>query len=178
MTYHVRIKSFGIIPSPRMLCYWWNTDRMRKIRAPRGYHWNRDAFGIRLVDRHGNDYHPNAAELLAGIRFITAKIRSNAATRRQVAREMRRELASVKRAEREGCAVCVADSVRAGNCAVGTREWARRHNLDPSRHYTPSELLAISNGDGRRVALVVSVALRRHRKEMERGFALLAEHTN
>jgi hypothetical protein len=149
------------------------------LRPWRGWHWIADEHGICLVDSHGKrDYHPTAAELLEnpGTRQIAAIARERDEQRREVARTQRRELARIQRAEQQGAAVCLADSLRAGNCRAGTTTWAQRRGLDVSQHISPTKLLALANGDTARVQIVVAVALKRHREEMRRGFCDLAEH--
>jgi hypothetical protein len=80
-------------------------------------------------------------------------------------------------AQNEGVFVCLADSIRAGNCKIGTLNFAERHRLDTSRHYTAIELLAQANGDAGRVRLAITAARFRHNQEMDRGYCDLSEHT-
>ena len=165
------------------------------IFAPRGYRWDIDANGLMLRkcgQASGWDYHPTASELLDARqdrgRGLVAVLKEARATRLAAEREAKRrekqsrakarqEQEAIKRAEREGATVCLADSLRAGNCRAGSESWAIRHGLDARRHYTPSEILSHANGDASRVALVITAALRRHRTEMARGYADLADHT-
>ena len=153
--------------------------RVATIPAPRGYRWDSDANGLMLVGRAG-DYHPTADDLQTAAadkcRAIVASLKENAAVRKQEAKKAKQQLKMVKRAEREGAAVCLADSLRAGNCRAGSLNWAQRHDLDPSRHYRPTQVLALANGDAARVAIVAAAAIRRHQQEMARGFCELAEH--
>lgn len=153
-----------------------------RIKAPRGYRWDVDKNGLLLrakSDRRA-DYHPTATELLGPIAAIVGTLKENFATRKAAARAARakeaQRLAAIRRAEAEGATVCLRDSVRAGNCLAGSLTWAQRHGLDSSRHYRPSEVLSLANGDAHLVALVVTLALKRHREEMDRGFAVLADH--
>jgi hypothetical protein len=149
------------------------------IKAPRGYRWDSDENGLMLFGRDG-DYHPTADDLLAAptdkCRAMIAKIKNNAAIRKQAMKKAKQQLAMVKRAEREGARICLADSLRAGNCRVGSTNWARNHNLDPAQHYKPSQVLALANGDASRVAIVAAAAIRRHQQEMDRGYCMLSEH--
>jgi len=187
--YQVIVRSCARV-RPGFLLYWLADEPMRRIKAPHGYRWDEDATGVRLVSiaRPADDYHVDSHDLSeCSPRQLAAKLRENALIRRREARERaareraaklsaKQEARILRTAEREGATVCVRDSVNIGNCEAGTRSWAKNHGLDASRHYRPSEVLALANGDGRRVALVVSAALRRHRVEMDRGFALLADH--
>lgn len=149
------------------------------IIAPRGYRWAIDAEGLCLRGAAG-EYHPTAPELIAAAsdrcRELVAALKDRAATRRQHRAKAKQQQAMIRRAEREGATVCLADSVRAGNCRAGSETWSRNHGLDPTQHVTPSRLLALANGDTARVAIVVASALRRHMAEMDRGYTLLAEH--
>lgn len=188
-SYRVEVRSAAIV-RPEKLLFWFAAGRAKIIRAPRGYHWDEDANGARLVSNShpSDDYHPTADDLLAKTpRQLVAALKANAKARKEqerqarladraTKREKQQQAALLRKAEREGATVCVADSLRAGNCLAGTLTWASRHGLDTRRHYAPSQLLAVANGDASRVSLVVAVALRRHRTEMDRGFAIVAEH--
>lgn len=160
------------------LVFFWR-GQVLTVHAPRGYHWAIDTNGLYLVGRAG-DYHPTANELANAAndkgRAIVAKLKENAAIRKQQAKKAKQQLRMVKRAEREGARICLADSLRAGNCRAGSTNWAQRHNLDPSQHYKPSQVLALANGDTARVAVVAAAAVRRHQQEMARGFCDLADH--
>ena len=180
-TYTPEIGSFARITRAGMVYVF--RGKSYTFRHPHGYRWSRDSNGLRLYSLADprNDYHPDSGDLLpngkqATLRSLSAVVRGNAEARRAVARGERRAIASSKRAEGEGCRVCLADSLRAGTCCIGTREWARRHGLDATRHYRPSEVLALANGDSHRVALVVTVALKRHREEMAAGACVVADH--
>ena len=179
-TYKPVVTSYGIVLNAGAVLRWyWATDAPVDLAVPHGYRWDRDGHGIRIVSLTDprKDYHPDSDDLR---HYSAAAIRrqalQNFKKRQEVARQKREDEASIRRAEAEGCMVCVADSVRAGNCKAGTISWAKQHRLDPDRHYRPSELLAIMNGTAHKVRLVVTVALRRHRQEMSRGYALIADH--
>lgn len=147
-------------------------DTFVVVTLPEGYVWGSDANGLRAL--HGpDDYHPTAAELLGknAAAKIVAAIDERVATRKRMAAEREAEAAEVA-----GVFVCVADSRRAGNCVAGTISFAQRHGLNPSRHYSAPELLALANGDTGRVRLAIKAACIRDRQEREQGFALLTEH--
>lgn len=185
-TYEPQVGSFAFLTSSGMV-YVYRGQKYR-FRNTHGYKWGKDANGLRLyrVAKPTDDYHPDSSDLIgpdgkrATLRSLTAIVRDNAKVRNDVAAraraEKRRAKDAVQKAQREGCHVCVADSLRAGNCKAGTVNWAQRHGLDVSRHYEPSKVMDLANGDLPRVALVVSVALRRHREEMQRGFCVLDDH--
>jgi hypothetical protein len=161
----------------RVLTYrLFTTDKT--IKAPFGYRWGYDSNGIKLyaIARPADDFHPDTADLAAGSKHCVEKLKRNAETRCKCVGETKHQIALIRKAEREGLSVCLADSLKAGNCRAGTIAWANRHGFSNGQHYKPSQLLADANGDTPRVALVVAVALRRHRREMEQGYAVLAEH--
>lgn len=143
---------------------------------PRGYRWKRDSLGLLIADRKGNDFHPTASDLMEGIKHCIVQLKENAARRKAENAKTRRELRMVRRAEREGARVCMADSLRAGNCYAGSQAWAINHKIDPQEHIKPSRLLEIANGDTSRIAIVIGQAIRRHRSEMIQGFCELARH--
>jgi len=163
------------------LYYHFAANPVRKIASPHGYRWGSDSLGIMLIaNSNGDSYHPTSDDLQMGVRHVAQMLRTVNARRRanerKTAADTRQQNRIVQQAEREGLRVCITDSTRAGHCRAGTTTWAKRHQLDTRWHYKPSQLLAISNGDGHRVALVVGVALRRHRQEMKQGFCQLADH--
>ena len=180
-TYRIHVVSAAWIASPTRL--WWRfADHPPvTIAAPRGYVWGSDAHGIKLYAkrRPAMDYHPDSDDLESGPKHCVKMLRELAANRAAVAREKRHAASAVRKAEREGLRLCMADSIRAGNCRAGTLSWAESHGFsrDPGIHVRPSDVLKRANGDYHRVALVVQVGLRRHRQEMERGYALLQDHT-
>lgn len=165
----------------------WTT--VTHLRAPRGYRWDRDVNGLKLISLADprNDYHPSSDDLRLGAAHCREMLRQNATKRREAARITRSEAAKTRkqqaddraamhRAEHEGAAICMADSIRAGNCKAGTESFAARHGLDPRLHYRPTMLLKIANGQSHRVRLAVAIGLRRHRQEMSLGFCNLADH--
>jgi hypothetical protein len=188
-TYEVKIHSTAFVTRD-FIVFWFADNPGKRIKAPKGYHWDKDSNGLKLVYTASptRDFHPTASDLQDLTPHKMAKVvqsnwrkrRDALALKKRLEREARekkeQEIAAVKRAEEEGATVCLADSLRAGNCRAGTESWASRHGLNTKQHYTPSQVLSLANGDLSRVALVVTVALRRHRLEMERGYAELADH--
>lgn len=142
-----------------------------EISAPDGFYWDIDAHGLRMVDSHGNDYHPDAEDIINDL-DIPETIAENAA-----ARELERTRLAAEKAEVEGVWVSLADSIKAGNCRAGTESWGRQNGLYAQAHYHATDLIPLAvNGYGQRVRIAISVAARRHRKEMEQGYCLLADH--
>lgn len=145
------------------------------ITLPDGYAWGKDANGLKAYDTTSirDDYHPEVSDLLAAdaAYLITQKIIENRETRRKMEAQ-----AIAEKAEMDGVWVCLADSLRAGNCKSGTIAFCARHHLDPSRHYTALEIFEIANGDASRARLAITAATLRHQREMRQGFADLADH--
>ncbi|HBA73461.1 MAG TPA: hypothetical protein DCZ63_15100 [Geobacter sp.] len=165
-------------------------DTVSFLQAPAGYKWQKDRNGIRLVSltNDDKDYHPDSDNLRNySKKAIAQTINRLYTARKQAERDMARvarraknqdrdNLKAIRKAEREGAMICVKDSTTAGNCQAGTIAFANRHNLNPTKHYRPTELLAIANGDAHRVRLAVAVGLRRHYREIRAGFCELADH--
>jgi hypothetical protein len=142
------------------------------LTLPDGYHWNKDVNGIRAV--YGpDDFHPQIGDLWKenAVEEIVRRLQENAQRRKLLAAQE-----AATKAEAEGVYVCVADSLRAGNCLAGTKSFAQRHGLDTRKHYHAPDLLEMANGDGSRVKLTITSAVIRHHQEMERGYATLEEH--
>lgn len=189
-TYQPVVGSWAIIIWDGRLEYNYGADHRAYLSAPRGYHWDIDKNGVRLVANRDAriDYHPDSDDLrnYSPTRLVSKMLglySQRKAALKQAAEEMRLERLSadertrlIAKAEREGAMVCLVDSLRAGNCLTGTISFAERHQLDPRKHYRPSQLLKIANGSADRVKLAVYHALRRHRREMQQGYALLADH--
>lgn len=168
------VRSFGLIVSPTRLEAIFHT-RAVTVELPDGFIWDRDDNGLRAVcaDSRRDDCHPSAADLLR--KDAAAHLVATIAANRQ-RREAMASQAAVEAATVAGVYVCLADSLRAGNCKAGTLSFAERHHLDAKRHYSAPELLAMANGDGNRVRLAVTAARLRHEREEKAGVCVLAEH--
>lgn len=189
ISHQIIVRSYGYVVSGGMVLKWHILDDRGETKSLHGYRWGRDKNGIKLfsVANSIDDFHPTTEDVRLGAKHCIAKLKENATTRRKFAKQIKsnerkskakikQEMAIIRRAEREGLAVCVTDSIKAGNCLAGTLNWAARHGLQPGKHYRPSEVLKKANGDRHRVALVVAYAMRRHQLEMSRGYAELADH--
>ena len=168
------VRSLAVIVEPATVDYVFHETR-RRVTLPAGYVWEIDVNGLRAVDATSrrDDYHPSAAELLRkdAAAYLVAKINANRARRQEIAAKLAVEAAAV-----QGVYVCLADSIRAGNCRQGTLSFGQRHGLDPERHYSAPELLEIANGDASRVRLAVTAARLRHEREMATGVCELSDH--
>lgn len=139
------------------------------------YAWSHDANGLKvyLKNSHKDDFHPMAGALLRpdAAEYLIRMLQENREKRLKIAAEQ-----AALKAEMAGVYVCLADSLRAGNCRTGSLRFCERHNLNPSRHYTASEIIDIQNGDAGRARLAITAATLRHQREMAQGFATLADH--
>jgi hypothetical protein len=155
----------------------------QQVQAPRGWMFQVDANGVFLRRNKPLrgiglcDYHFTASEILRmPMRELTALAVANAKARKREQDQRANWWEHVEKAEREGATVCLADSLRAGNCWAGTVSWARRAGLWPGKHYAPSEIAKRAGNQLQRVTLVIRQALRRHYLEMDRGYANLSDH--
>ena len=134
--------------------------------------WGEDRDDLRAV--HGaDDYHISSPDLLAknAVEKICGFIAENAKTRRELAAQRLAE-----EADMQGVYVCVADSLRGGNCLQGTMSFAQRHNFSPVHHYTAVEIFRQASGDAGRARLAIQAAINRTKLENERGYAELSDH--
>lgn len=167
------VRSLGFIKSPTVLEYVFHTTEIT-LTLPDGFSWNVDRNGLRVIHQNGHDdLHVTPEMLLAdnAVQRLVDTLKANAEKRAQ----MRAALAA-EAAEVEGVYVCLADSLRAGNCLAGSLAFAKRHGLDTKKHYRAPDLLMMANGDAGRVRIAITAARLRHKREMEQGFSVLAEH--
>lgn len=168
------VRSLALIVEPATVDYVFHETRV-SVKLPDGYVWDVDANGLRAVDANSrrDDFHPDVVELLLkdAAEYIVRKINANRERRQEMAAKIAVEAAAV-----QGVYVCLADSLRAGNCRQGTLSFGQRHGLDPARHYSAPELLTMANGDASRVRLAVTAARLRHEREMTAGVCLIADH--
>jgi len=122
--------------------------------------------------RGGADYHPDTTDLWQyGPQYIARQLRANAARRAALKRDARELLA---RARKDHAMVCMADSIIAGNCAIGSTQWAQRHDLDPARHYPAHQIAKLDTSS--RVQIVIARAIQRTAQEARQGFCQLENH--
>ena len=132
------------------------------VPAPRGWYWNADENGLRLVSRSSpkDDFHPDSGDLQKGTKHLLHRAVVLRAQRRAEAAKARRERQFLLR-HSKGVKVGLRDSVDAGNCQTGSLEFAKRHGLDANAYYAPAKLLQLEPNNGR-VKLVIAFASRRH----------------
>jgi len=153
-------------------------------RLPAGYRWSADKYGVRIVRLSDQaDYHPQVTELADIIRFrkhetylvrAIDNLERNAATREATRIAAEREAADLEAATKD-LWICRADSLKAGNCAVGTDHYINDHHLDPHRHYRAAALLRADPVNSR-LRLVINAARERAAREAGNGVCLLADH--
>ena len=175
-TYRPVIGSWAFIKGDSLEFHY--TGKISILLPPSGYSWKKDANGIHIISTDGKkDYHPDSDDLRNYSKSdIRAKALNNYKIRKEELKQQKRNLLLIKKAEKEGAMICLKDSIRSGNCQVGTINFANRHNLNPQKHYPPTQLLKIANGQADRVAIAVAVGLRRHYREMRQGFCEIANH--
>lgn len=153
-------------------CYFLYCGARYLRQAPDGHKFLIDENGLKLCRAadHDADYHLNAQDIY---HFHAAKIVDAINANAKKRAEQRAHVAAMK-AEAEGVYICLNDSLRAGNCEGGTIAWAKRHNIDIKKHHPAAALVkyAVEN----RVALAIYASIKRHRVEMARGYADLADH--
>jgi hypothetical protein len=146
------------------------------VTLPLGYEWGEDNNGLRafVCASPTDDFHPSAYDLRCGETHIVKSINELRTKRDALRAEAAKEIELAGEAM-----VCLADSIRAGNCMQGTLKWINRAQLNKNRHYAVSEIVeaGVRTGDMHRVRLALATAALRHRREMERGYSILAEHT-
>lgn len=165
------VRSVAMIDSPQVVEYQIHQTRI-VITLPDGYTWGQDAIGL-FAQCGPDEYHVTGADLIS--RNPAKTIVELLHEKRRMRDEMRAK-ASAERASLDGVYVCLADSLRGGNCLAGTLRFGEAHHLDPDRHYSALELLAIPGVDSGRVRLAITAARLRHAREMEAGVCVLADH--
>lgn len=166
------VRSFAVLnqDDPRTLEYALGVHD-QTITLPEGFRWSIDHLGLRACwgedDYHvdsGDLYRPDAGE------WVARQLIKAAERRDQEAQSARAELGDLS-----GVYVCLADSLRAGNCRAGSVAFVGRMALDPSRHY-PAQRLAPLIATEPRVKLAIRQAVVRTKQEIERGYAVLSDH--
>lgn len=182
---YIRYEYCGVIRSagrhtPRRLL-WFVGQHHGTVIAGRGWRFGRDQLGL-YVERSSNKdrthrYHVEADDCLAG----WTQIHSNAMQHIELQKQMKRKKHSspvrtlIKQAARLGLHVHEADSVAAGNCRAGTREFARQHQLRDLVDIRVLQLLAITATGTlqHQIRRTIEHAARRCQTDLERGYCLV-----
>lgn len=155
----------------------------RRLESGPDHYWQHDALGFALVRiSDQEDYHPSAENLMApGPNGYF----DGEATVNSIKRSI--EWAAIRRAEitsrnqtlidgdLDGVWVSFVDSLRAGNCREGSRQWAAQKRINIRHHHLAAKLMDLGWQDGRLVA-AVKMAVARHKREMAEGFCALCDH--
>lgn len=177
-THHNWVRSIALVIDTQTVEYACHTARVT-VTLPCAYRWDVDAHGLRVVrdDSQMDDYHVCAADLIGR---DAARRCVESLERNRVRRLLTAAQNAATRAELAGVWVCLADSLRAGNCEAGTRSFAARHGLDVAAHYRATALLALvqreSVQDACRLRLAITAATLRHRRECEAGICRVSDH--
>lgn len=149
--YVVCVESWGACTPHHMLCV--VDGRRYRYAAPRGWRFGLDRLGL-FVERskstsHLRRYHFDSDEAI-DFRRLMESARAHDATqviaeraKRQEAKLRKRDLERLKAV---GVWVCFADSIRSGNCAAGTRSFARIAGLDTKQYYPVEVLRKLMSG--------------------------------
>lgn len=173
-TYHENVTSLGYILNKKTLMFFYARREEQYLHAPRGWEWRVDRSGIYIVDSTGKkDFHPTMSDLQQGVKYVVTQARKNYKVRAAAKRAARS--AKAARQQQRDVFVCAMDSLRAGNCAVGTEKWIKNNGLRPKKHYKLAVIELLANKNPRVIA-VINQAIKRHNEEMTRGYALLADH--
>lgn len=150
--------------------------RQLDIDVKHGSAVNRREGDIQLVVDFGEKYgvYHDYCNRAFSIQFVVNDIRAVLEKRKKIASE--KDLQQMIDSGKVDVYVCQKDSYHAGNCVLGTMQFAQSHRLNLSRHYCAADLLKIANGSTRFVRAAVLAAMRRERTENERGYCDLADH--
>lgn len=170
--YTPKLQSCGRISPDRSVLGALIDAQQYALIAPRGYFWDIDQNGIRIVrSRDGADYHPDSSDVVAGIKRCQHRLISLAETRRKKAVEVKAQARVTKSYDlilrKIGIVCTFKDSIRAGNCRAGTEAYCIRHGI-PLQACIPADKLP---RDSERVERVIAEAKRRTIIELQRGYA-------
>jgi hypothetical protein len=143
------------------------------VTLPDGWSWQTDALGLLAVRPDGQEHHVTAGDLLAP-NAIPSLVEAAAQMRATAAAEERALEATLG-----DVYVCVADSLRGGNCRAGTEAWAAQRELSPAQHVPARVLRRLAGSDdahATRVRLAVRAAAARHADEVAQGYCDVAAH--
>lgn len=155
----------------------------RRLESGPDHFWQSDSLGIALVRiSDQQDYHPSAEVLLAP---LDGRFYDGVATVERLKRSV--EWVAQRRAainygspidpsEAKEVWVSLKDSLAAGNCREGSRQWAIQKRINIHHHHPATKLLELDEGN-QLVRAAVKVAIARHKREMNVGLCELKDHT-
>ena len=110
-----------------------NVMHVMNVRAPRGYRFDVDVHGVKLVSLScsDDDYHFDGDDLMQGVSFLRSCVITNRNKRMEDKRTRRRSKSEEKVFYRllPKLQVRLQDSIRAGNCVAGTLAYAERRGI-------------------------------------------------
>ncbi len=148
-------------------------DIRKHVHAGQGYCFNTDENGVRMVKTStGDDIHISSSILDLNFTDLRTELLENAAKRKATmieSRNLERKYKAItKKYGKEW--VGFGDSIAAGNCLVGTRNFCSRYNLDTTKHYRVDQLPEPHN---RLVSIAATAARRRHLNECKLGYCTI-----
>lgn len=184
LSYQVCYRSCGLASTRRLLVFFGDTRRI--LLAPRGWRFGRDEIGLYFVRRNETRinyrYHFNSddCQTIAALRraALDHEQRQRDWARQKRENQRRDKLRDKLRAQAQtlGVYVTIGDSIRAGNCAAGTRRWATDHGLDYRQHCRAEVLRRAAEIDGSsefQVGRAIEVATERTIDDLIRGYCTL-----
>jgi hypothetical protein len=115
----------------------------KQLKCPRGYAWGKDSLGICLIQiRTRETYHPHEGELWRGAKHVAERLRSAIKIRKEGLAD-RKSLRKMSR----GLLVFYQDSIRGGNCGLGTSRFAAQngHSVNDYSAMSAERLLDIAD---------------------------------
>ena len=155
----------------------------RRLDSGHDHQWQWDSLGLTLVRLSDQeDYHPCAEMLLspnfggqyngtATVDLIKRNIERVAIRRAEVLEGARSLVAE----DVDGVWVSLRDSLEAGNCLEGSRQWAVKRRINIHHHYPAEKLMEFAGSEPRLIA-AIKVAIKRNKMEMESGMCELSRH--
>lgn len=114
-------------------------DKTNVLKAGRGYEWggsnNESIYLIRTKDKV--EYHIDSDDALTNFTAIRARLLALAKVRKEQAKKLKEAQPKISKS----LSISYVDSLRAGNCAAGTKTFAQALNLDITKEYKVSTLL-------------------------------------
>lgn len=172
--YALIVQSYGIVLKYKNTLLFKFDGRTYSKKAPKGYKWDSDKNGIKLVSLRykDKDYHPTSSELLRQDWFNILRNRANEyyKIRRETARLEKESLIQFKSAIKTDCHVRLNDSIKSGNCLAGTLNWLKDKGIN-NTYILLKDLSKYLND--KRVKLACLFAVRRHFESLKLGFSKL-----
>lgn len=139
-----------------------------RLLLPEGYKWCKDNVGVFVLNTEtSQDYHVTSYDVLEGVEHIINSLEENA-LKRAVSAGSTKDL----RDAMDDVYVCIGDVKGTGICAPGLQYWTNKHGIDTAKRYKATDIY-MKDPLNDLVSLVLFSALRRHKRELRRGFCEL-----